>query len=115
MCLLRLPLVMFYCLILFYLYSPVLFSLYSVLSVAESLFVYSHVSVEVARLGEAEVAEFALVRLLAGVNAEVLCQRTRVGKSFFAHSTSERRREDLKLLPLLLLLLLYRVARSKGI
>ena len=55
---------------------------------------YSHVSVEVARLREAEVAELALVRLLTGVNAKVLCQRTRVGKSFFAHATSAKEGEE---------------------
>jgi hypothetical protein len=50
-------------------YVFVMFLYVKVLSVAESLFMYSHVSVEVARLRESKVAEFALVRLLAGVDA----------------------------------------------
>ena len=53
--------------------------------------VYPHMPVEIARLREAEVAELALVRLLARVDAEVLGQRARVGEGLFAHAASERK------------------------
>ena len=49
--------------------------------------VHPHVAVEVARLGEAESAEAALVGLLAGVDPQVLRQRARVGKGLLALPT----------------------------
>ena len=45
---------------------------------------HPHVAVQIARLGEAEAAEAALVGLLAGMDPQVLRQRARVGKGLLA-------------------------------
>ena len=50
----------------------------------------SHVSIEISRLRETKMAEFALIRLLARVNTQMLRQRARVGKGLFAEATPIR-------------------------
>lgn len=49
-----------------------------------------HVPVEIARLGETEETEFALVGFLAAVDAHVFGQRRRVGERLLAHAAPVR-------------------------
>lgn len=48
----------------------------------------AHVTIEVARLTEAQAAQLALVRLLAGVDANVLRERRTVREGLLAHATA---------------------------